>query len=210
MHPSQPTDPEVRAIVRNLYECAEAILMRQIDHLITTRTLYHGGNFMYLADRAFFFGTMAHFVKVLETHNSRTHSFCWLYDRNRITVDAFAEGRNYDMNWLWCLAKRARDVRNKTLFHIDRHGLLDPRAIWRQANISGADVGRALGIVWHCLQHLHRVKTGDYHSGIIALDREPTEQILDHAVEVIEKNDASVEGLSPTNLIPDIQSSWET
>jgi hypothetical protein len=201
---SQPTDPEVRAIVRNLYECADAILMRQIDHLIRTRVLYHGGNFMYLADRAFFLGTMAHFVKVLEIHNSRTHSFCWLYGRNKVEVDAFAKRRNYDMTRLCSLAERARDVRNKTLFHIDRHGLLNPRAIWQQANISGSDVGQALEIVWHCLQHLHHFKTGDYRSGIIALDQELTEQILDHAVEVIERSDVSADGLSPTNLVVDI------
>ena len=200
----QPTDPEVRAIVRNLHECADAILMRQVDHLIMTRTVNRwSANFLNLADRAFFFGTMAHFAKVLD-HNSRTHSFCWLYDRNKVEVDAFAKRRNYDTNWLWSLAQRVRGVRNKTLFHIDRHGLLNPRAIWQHANITGADVGRALEIIWHCLQHLHRLKTGEYLSCIPALEREPTEQVLDHAMGVIEHSGESLETLSSTDLFADI------
>jgi hypothetical protein len=205
VHPSQHTDPEVRAITRNLYECADAILMRQIDHLIRTRPVYIGGNLMYLADRAFFFGTMAHFVKVLEIRNPRTRSFFWLHDRNKVEVDAFAKRRDYDMNWLWSLGERARDVRNKTLFHIDRHGLLDPRSIWQEAGISGSDVGRALEIVWHCLQHLHYVKTGDYRADIIALERDGTERILDYAVKVIERYDPPAKSLSPTNLVADIK-----
>jgi hypothetical protein len=198
-------DPEVRAIVRNLYECADAILMRQVDHLITTRRVYIGANFLYLAHKAFYFGMVGALVKVLETHNSRAGSFLWLYNKNKDHLDEFARSRNYDLTSLWSLAERARDIRNKMLFHIDKEGLVSPKEVWKEANISGFDVGRALETVWHCLQHLYRLKTGGYFARIPALEREPTEEILDHIVGVIERTDVSLETLSPTNLSADLR-----
>ena len=55
------------------------------------------------------------------------------------------------MEALGVVADKLKIIRNGTHFHIDSRGVLDPRAIWSGASLSGKELSEALEFGWGAL-----------------------------------------------------------
>ena len=73
---------------------------------------------------------------------------------------------------LECVSDKLKHIRDKTHFHIDAYGMLDTKAVWREANLSGKELSAAIDAVWAILKnlesllHLPEVTLLDYDSQI--------------------------------------------
>ena len=73
---------------------------------------------------------------------------------------------------LECVSDKLKHIRDKTHFHIDADGMLDTKAVWEEANLSGKELSAAIDAVWAILKnlelllHLPEVTLLDYDSQI--------------------------------------------
>lgn len=140
------------AIKRNLAELQWAILSRTtlvgIERIGRVHSL-----FLHTVYTGLFNDYVSHCIKVFE-RSSRATSFWYIYRTNKKPIDAFARANNIDIGTLESVTQRLKLIRNKTHFHIDADGVLDTKAIWRQANLAGKELGLAVDAAWQVLKHL--------------------------------------------------------
>lgn len=138
-----------RAITRNLYELANARLERcalsSFDRYLETHVVYHcGENFFTITERALFNCMVGHAVKVLD-RNRESATFWAIFDTAPDKITKLSSYEEEKLRFLDGLTGKLKLVRDKTHFHIDKDGVLDPRAIWRDADIKGIELGEGLG-----------------------------------------------------------------
>lgn len=76
-------------------------------------------------------------------------SFWYLHRCDPIRVGAGA-----DIEHLQHLSKRLKTIRDKTFVHIDRKGLFNPQALYREANISYSEIRENLDALWKIITRL--------------------------------------------------------
>jgi len=145
-----------RALIRNLNETGMAILEYRALVGLEKADSYHYWDFFRVAYKALFNDIIAHSVKVLDT-DKRSATFWSLYAAKKDVVDAFAKEKSYDLDFLKALSGRSKlkHIRDKTLFHIDKNAVLEPKKVWKTARIKGKELISALESVWDILQYLH-------------------------------------------------------
>lgn len=148
-----------RALFRNLNEIRTAILERQALRGLESAGSKHGLDFFRLSYDALFNDMVAHAIKVLDK-DSDSATFWYIYRCDSKTVDSFAKDKSYDLNTLDLMADKLKCVRDKTHFHIDKKGVLNPKAVWNEANINGIEFGKALDKILNILKHLYKVHFG--------------------------------------------------
>lgn len=164
-----------RAITRNLHESAQARLERKalasFEYFNQNTPLYHSGeNFFSIVLRGLFNSMMGHLAKVLDRHPVSA-SFWTIFETNEDGIRSLKAFTQWDFNFTNNLSDRVKYIRNKTLFHIDRDAVLDPKAVWRAAGITGEELGRGLSFLWSILEELHeRVNGRQFHDPCVGYD----------------------------------------
>lgn len=141
-----------RAIQRNLAELQRAILNRTtllgfeaaggISHL-----------FLKLAYYALFNDYVAHCIKVFD-RNQQSASFWYVHRTNEKPIASYARRHKISIAALERVSDKLKQIRDKTHFHIDTDGVLDPKVVWREADLSGKELSAAVDAAWEVLKHL--------------------------------------------------------
>jgi len=143
-----------KAIERNLAEMQRAILNRTtllgIERSKGVRAL-----FLQVVYFALFNDYVAHCIKVFE-QSKKAASFWYIYRTDQKIVDAFAKKEKINLDALEGVSKKLRHIRDKTHFHIDAEGVLDTKAIWREAGLTGKQLSKAVDDTWAILVHLQQ------------------------------------------------------
>ena len=95
---------------------------------------------------------MARCMKVFE--RGEAASFWYIYRTNPQPIDARAKQMGFSVSDFEQIACKLKHIRDKTHFHIDRKGVLDPKAVWSDADLKGIDLSSAVNDVWDLLNHL--------------------------------------------------------
>ena len=147
-----------RSLSRNLYEVAHALYERQaliaIDQFIEREEIL-GENFFSISYRALFNDMIAHAIKVLD-EDRRSATFWSLLHADKMSLDrlkAYSDEKIKFLNKLW---EKLKIVRNKTHFHIDQEGVLNPEKAWADADIKGNELGTGLEYLWEILTELYQ------------------------------------------------------
>jgi hypothetical protein len=140
------------AIQRNLAELQRAVLNRTtllgledangISHLFL-RLIYY----------AIFDDYIAHCIKVFENSKGAA-SFWYIYRTNRAPINAFACHHEISLEQLETVSAKLKHIRDKTHFHIDTNGVLDPKRVWHDAGLTGKELAVAVDAAWEILKDL--------------------------------------------------------
>ncbi len=148
-----------RALFRNLNELRTAILERRALIGLESARSKHGLDFFTLAYNALFYDMIAHAVKVLD-RDPESATFWYIYKCDPNTVQSIVKDKSYDLNFLEVVADKLKCIRDETHFHIDKSGVLDPKSVWKKANLKGNDFGKALEDLFDILKHLYKSHLG--------------------------------------------------
>jgi hypothetical protein len=145
----------IRAIERNLAELQWAILHRNtLEGIAAVKSAHH--LFLHSVYNALFNDYIAHCIKVFE-ESGEAASFWYIHRINQKHVDGFAKTHGIDLSTLKTVSQKLKHIRNKTHFHIDSKGVLDPTAIWGQAALKGSELASAVDEAWQILTHLQNL-----------------------------------------------------
>lgn len=143
-----------RAIQRNLAELQRAILNRT-----TLLGLEDAGGishlFLKLSYFALFNDYIAHCIKVFET-GKQAASFWYIYRTNQKPIDTCARREKINVKALEKVSEKLKHIRDKAHFHIDTTGVLDVKAVWREAGLSGKELSAAVDAAWCILTDLQQ------------------------------------------------------
>ncbi|MCA9233021.1 MAG: hypothetical protein KDA57_20410 [Planctomycetales bacterium] len=144
-----------KAIGRNLAELQWVIIHRTtLQGIEQAKPVYH--YFLHSAYTGLFNDYVAHCLKVFDL-SIGSASFWYIYRTHEKRVKDFGKASGIDVDELQVVAQRLKHIRDKTHFHIDPEGVLDPKAIWRQADITGKRLAQAVDAVWKILTHLQQL-----------------------------------------------------
>ena len=99
---------------------------------------------------ALFNDYIARCIKVLEDRGGAA-SFWYIYKTNQGPLDKAALELGIDITELAGMSAKLKHVRDKTHFHIDRDGVLDPKVVWRDADIKGRALADVAAKTWGIL-----------------------------------------------------------
>ena len=142
-----------RAIERNLAELQRAILNRTT--LLGLEDTGVSQLFLKLTYYALFNDYIAHCIKVFETRKQAA-SFWYIYRTNQKPIDACARRRKVSIKTLETVSEKLQHIRDKTHFHIDEAGVLDAKAVWREADLKGKELSWAVDAAWNILTDLQQ------------------------------------------------------
>lgn len=151
---SSPIKPKryTKAIERNLAELQSAILNRTtILGIEQSRGV--ASLFLQVSQRALFNDYIAHCIKIFE-NNKQAASFWYIYRSDQKTIDSFAKCRKIDISPIEEVSDKLKLIRNQAHFHIDSKGVLDTKAVWRDANLTGKQLSLAVDAAWEILTNL--------------------------------------------------------
>ncbi len=94
-------------------------------------------------------------MKVLDTHKDSA-SFWAIYNENTKMLNDLISELSIDINVIHSMTNKLRIVRNKTHFHIDKNGMIEPEEVWRSANITGKDIDDVIGALFKLLSELYK------------------------------------------------------
>lgn len=141
-----------RAIDRNLAELQRAILNRT-----TLLGLEDAGGlssiFLQLTYNALFNDYISHCIKVFDL-GRQTASFWYIYRTDEKPITASAKRNRIDIEALERVSSKLKHIRDKTHFHIDSEAVIEPKAIWRSAGLSGKELSKAVDAAWVMLKEL--------------------------------------------------------
>jgi hypothetical protein len=106
---------------------------------------------------------LSHAIKVFDK-SSKAASFWYLYRTNRCPIDNYAKQVGYEIGNLQIVTDKLKAIRNGSHFHIDKRGVLDPKAIWTGAALTGKELGAAIDFVWEALRTIQEEKGGEVPS----------------------------------------------
>ena len=136
------------AIERNLAELQRAILNRRA--VIAMEEVGISNGYLKVIYFALFNDYMAHCIKVFE-RSSGAASFWYIYDTNQKPINDFARKNGMDLSKFESLTEQLKHVRDKTHFHIDREGVLDSKAVWKEVELNGKELATAIDQMWDLL-----------------------------------------------------------
>jgi hypothetical protein len=108
---------------------------------------------------ALFNDYVAHCIRVLEDSGGAA-SFWYLYKTQQDVFDEAAKSLEVQLSDLREMSKKLKHIRDKTHFHIDRDGVLDPRKVWREADIKGTALANVVAQTWGL------INAGRIHAGL--------------------------------------------
>ncbi len=151
-----------KALERNLAELQKALLVRT-TLLGMEKHRYTGKCFTRIVQAALHNDHMSHAIKVFE-QSSKSASFWYLHRTNSTPIDNYARQVGYNIDNLQTVTDKLKLIRNGTHFHIDSTGVLDSRAVWSGAALTGKELGAAIDFVWGALGSIQKSKGGSVPS----------------------------------------------
>lgn len=138
-----------KALERNLAELQKALLIRATllgieKHRYTTKV------FIRIVQDALENDYTSHAIKVFE-QSRKAASFWYLYRTDQKPIDRYARKLGYRLSELQSISDKLKVIRNGTHFHIDASGVLDAKAIWAQAGLTGKQLAAAIDFAWGAL-----------------------------------------------------------
>lgn len=137
------------ALERNLAEVQRAILNRR-----AMVAMESAGGISDIHLKVVYFALfndyIARCIKVFE-RSAGAASFWYIYDTNQKPINEFARKNQIDLALFERLTPKLKHVRDKTHFHIDREGVLDPQAVWREADLNGQELAATVDKMWALL-----------------------------------------------------------
>jgi len=104
---------------------------------------------------ALFNDMFSHLIKVMD-QNQKSASFWYIYQYNKKKVKEILCEKGLDINFMNTMAKKLKEVRNQTHFHIDFKGSLDSKAIWKEVHIKKSDITKLIDILMVVLGQLYK------------------------------------------------------
>ena len=151
-----------RTLERTLDELGTAILLRRALVGMESAKSVHGIDFFRLAYNAMFNDMIARAMKTLDRHKDSV-GFWYVVRSEPPVVEAFVKAKGYKLAKYEDMADRLKLVRDKTHFHIDRKGVMNPSDVWKAADIKGSALRDVVDQVWEILHHVYHLKYGvDY------------------------------------------------
>jgi hypothetical protein len=178
-----PADPRLteRAIDRCLDELGKAILYKRALRGLYRAETDHGIDFVRLCAWALYDQMFTHAIKVL--HPREKAGLWYIIRRHKKETSQICAQEGILLGHMRAIAKGLRLIRDKTHFHLDARGVLEPSAIWNEATITGYQFDDALDAGFRLLCRFHRqIKGSDYE--LPGYDEEDATRILtlaDHA-----------------------------
>ncbi|MFH1776914.1 MAG: hypothetical protein ABH952_05080 [Candidatus Omnitrophota bacterium] len=156
----QENDKYKKAIERNLFEITHALLeykaLAAFDkYRINKHVATKGENFFTISFRALHNDMIAHAIKVLDK-NVDSATFWHIFDKDTKTIEELENFSQEKLKILNDLAEKLKILRDKTHFHIDKNGVLEPDKVWERADIKGKDLGEGLVFLFSILNELYR------------------------------------------------------
>lgn len=150
-----------KAIIRNLYEVANAsmelkVLIAFEDYSNNKHIFTKGESFFTISFRALFNDMIAHVIKVLDT-NRESANFWYILRVDGPRVKKLKSYSKERINSLKILAEKLKIVRDKTHFHIDKKGVLNPNDVWEMADIKGKELSEGLFYLFSILNEIHQI-----------------------------------------------------
>jgi hypothetical protein len=146
-----------QALFINLNELRTAILERRALIGLESARSKHGLDFFRLAYNALFNDMIRRAIKVLDK-NQESATFWYINRCDSKTVRSIIKAKSYDLNFLEVVANKLKLIRDKKHFHIDKNGVLDPKSVWKKADLKGKDFGRALEELFDILKCLYNIR----------------------------------------------------
>lgn len=147
------------ALKRNLSELGIAILQRRAMVGMETADSFHDWDFFRLSYVSIFNDMIAHAIKVFDG-NKQSSTFWYLYQCEKAEVDSFAITNGIEITDLENLQKKLRIIRDKTHFHIDENGVLDPHKVWQEADITGEELAKGIDLTYDIIAHIFQKEFG--------------------------------------------------
>lgn len=147
-------DRYYRALTRNLHEVRFCLSHRNAVNAIvevSPKTSWSFFSYAYLALKNDMF---AHAIKVLDKHKDAS-SFWYLYKCNQKEFGSLLKRFDLQYEDIETLTEKLSKIRDKTHFHIDKMGVFDPSAIWKEADIKGSFFNSVMEIIWAVLKEAH-------------------------------------------------------
>ena len=147
------------ALERNLAETSNAILKRRALIGLHSADSSHGLDFFQVAAHALHNDLIAHAARVFDRHPD-VASFWYLVRCDEASARAQASSLGVDLEELGVLADKLKSVRDKTLFHIDKKTVTNPKLVWSSAEIKGDLLGSGLEGAFRVLAGLYFKRHG--------------------------------------------------
>lgn len=148
-----------KAVRRNIADLNNAILERRALIGLHSANSAHGLDFFMIASHALFNDIVAHAILVFD-QNSQSASFWYVCRCDEALMNKFAKQRGIPLDRLSGLSKRFKIIRDRTHFHIDKQGVLNPSDVWFEARITGNELGWALESAYDLLADIQESLTG--------------------------------------------------
>ena len=164
-----------RTILRNLSEIYYALLERKVlvsleKYNKDFRLYTTGENFFAIAHRALFSDILTHSIKVLDT-DERSATFWSILDSNRELIEKMQSYSQKKTEYLKTLARKLKNFRNKTHFHIDVKVVSGRDEILNKQEIDPTKYFESLNYVWSLLNELYKFLFKDNFSDELELDK---------------------------------------
>ena len=153
-----------KALKRNLDELHQAILERRalIGLIHTDSESAPTFDFFSIAFIALYNDMVAHTIKVFE-YSDDSASFWYIEKSNEAAINKAARSVGVKISDIRNLSAGFEHIRNKTHFHIDKDGVMNPKMVWKDAGVQGDDLGHLLESAASILIHLYEERMGkDY------------------------------------------------
>lgn len=133
-----------RAIQRNIAELQRAILYRTTMIGLEAAEISHP--YLTLSYYALYNDYISHCIRVFEKHNTRSSStsFWYIYKKHKSEIENIASTHYIRIQNLEAVSDKLKTIRDKTHFHIDKHGVLDTKTLWKSADLAGNELSNAV------------------------------------------------------------------
>jgi hypothetical protein len=149
---------EQRAVVRCADEMGRSLLyLRAIRGLVDAET-YHAIDFIRLAYWALYDQMLTHVIRVLDDREEA--GFWFLTKGNAATVEALCSEHGLSLAPVEVVQHKLKKIRDKTHLHLDKQGVLDPKQVWRAADLSYGELESAMETAFRLLALLHQKLRG--------------------------------------------------
>jgi len=147
------------ALERNLAETSNAILKRRALIGLHSADSSHGVDFFRVAAHALYNDLISHAARIFDRHPDAA-SFWYVVHCDEASARAQASTLGVGLDALGVLADKLKGVRDKTLFHIDKKTVENPKLVWSSAEIKGDVLGSGLDGAFRVLAGLHFKRHG--------------------------------------------------
>lgn len=150
------------SINRNLHEVCAALMEHKIwiklGEFNSREGIYiRGESFFNISCKALFNDMFAHTIKVLDK-NGQSATFWYLFRTNQAKIRKLKYYSLEKIENLRNLSKKLIIIRNEAHFHIDKKGVLDPKAVWTKAGITEKELRENLLFLHSILIELYEIE----------------------------------------------------